>query len=393
MKIMKITYTLNNMEDLNKKYKLSTMGFSNMTLPSGKEVITNKDWVLWGKNNLYSNTIIDYYQNNALHKAIIDSKVNQVCGEGLVSKNEPMAVVNLVNGKETIDDVFRKVALDFELFNGFALEVIWKRDRSEGIAEIHHIDYSRIRSGKINEDTDEVDEYFYSTDWTNVKKFVPEAISAFSMDNKDPRQIMYFKNYVPNQDYYPLVRYSGALMALEISIAVHNFHRNNLKNGLNPSLWIDLVNGVPDEEEQDMIVSALEQQYSGTDNAGKAVISFSESPELSPKITPIASNGTDGYYTALYQDLMTNILSGHRISSGELFGISTTGSLGSGKEIEEHSEYIRNTVIKPDIQTIVPVLNKLMSLKMQKPIRFTVKPLSIVDTTIEEIKEEPKTEA
>jgi hypothetical protein len=157
-----------------------------------------------------------------------------------------------------------------------------------------------------------------------------------------------------------------------------------------PSLWIDFVNGIPDEENQRLMTRALEEQYSSVNNAGRPIISFNESPELSPKITQIATSQNDGYYQAIYDDIIRTILSGHRISSGELFGISTSGKLGTRNEIIDHSEYIRKMVIMPYQSELLPVFNKLVSLKSQTPTTFEIKPLSIYE--VGDVVEQPVVE-
>lgn len=367
----------------NKKYQLNKLNFTQEPiLPVFSEVINRSEWVLYGNDNLMPNYLISRYNNCAIHKAIVDSKVNQIVGDGVKSKNNPMAEINLINGKENISEVMNKCALDLVLFGGFALNVIWTRDRSQ-IAEIYHIDFSRVRCGKINDSTDEIEKYYYSPDWTNTKKYPPQEYDTFDQNSGEASQIYYYKSYEPNNSYYPIPDYSGALASIEIDVNIKEFHSNNLKNGMLPSLWIDFVNGIPAEEEQRLLTRALEEQYSSVNNAGRPIISFNESPELSPRITQIPASTNDGYYASIYDDIIRSILSGHRISSGELFGISTSGKLGSGKEIVEHSEFIYNTVIKPYQRQILGVFDKLVSLKFGVPTRLEIKPLTLL-----EVKEE-----
>jgi hypothetical protein len=154
-----------------------------------------------------------------------------------------------------------------------------------------------------------------------------------------------------------------------------------------PSLWIDFVNGIPGEEEQRMMTRALESQFSSVNNAGRPIISFNESAELSPKITQIQTSGNDGYYQAIYDDILRSILSSHRVSSGELYGISTQGKLGSRNEIIDHSEYFRKFIIQPYQKELLPTFNKLVSMKFQKPTTFEIKPMSIFE--VSDIIEEP----
>jgi hypothetical protein len=285
-----------------------------------------------------------------------------------------MASINLINPKENVADVMRKCTLDFMLFGGFSLNVIWTKDK-KSIAEIYHLDFSKVRSGKLNDD-DEIDTYFYSADWKNLKKFPPEEYPTFNQE-VGGSQIYYFKTYQPSLTYYPIPDWSAGQRAIEINVEALNFHKNNLRKGMVPSLWINYNNGIPGEEEQRTLVRALESQYGGTDNAGQAIISFNESQDQSPVITQIPRNDHDSYYKDLSDDITRTILSAHRVSSAELFGIATSGKLGGGNEIVEHSEYFRKMVIQPYQNTMLPTFNKLVSLKFGQPTTFEIKPLSL----------------
>ncbi len=358
-----------------KKTQFANIKFDRATVPVYSEVLQRSPWVYYGENNLLPQYFIELYDNCAIHKAVVTSKVNQIMGDGIVSLNNPMASVNLVNGKETVAEVMRKCALDFILFGGFSLNVIWTKDR-KSIAEIYHLDFSRVRSGKLNDD-DEVESYFYSADWRFLKKFPAEEYPAFNQEKGDASQIYYFKSYQPSLTYYPIPDWSGGQRSIETDIETKNFHMNNLRKGMVPSLWINYNNGIPGEEEQRTLVRALESQYGGTDNAGQAIISFNESKELAPEITQIPRNDNDNYYQSLNDDITRSILSAHRVSSAELFGIATAGKLGGGSEIVEHSEYFRKMVIQPYQNAMLPTFNKLVSLKFGVPTMFEIKPLSL----------------
>ena len=362
-----------------KKSNFKNIQFNRATLPVFAEVIQKFNWVFYGMDNLLPQYFIDLYDNCAIHKAVVTSKVNQILGDGIVSEDNPSAVTEFVNPKQDITDIIKRCTLDFILFGGYCLNVIWSRDR-KSIAEIYHVDFSRIRSGKINLLTDEVNCYYYSPNWKDTKKFPPIEIKSFNPNEEDPSQLFYFKTYMPSMSYYPVPDWSAGQRAIEIDIETKNFHMNNLRKGMVPSLWINYNNGIPGEEEQRILVRALEEQYGGTDNAGQAIISFNESKEQSPDIVQIPRNDNDNYYQSLNDDITRSILSSHRVSSAELFGIATAGKLGTSKEIVEHSEYFRKMVIQPYQNEIFPTFNKLMSLKTGKPTTFEVKPLSLFIT-------------
>ena len=359
--------------------------FEKATVPVYAEVLQRSPWVFYGENNLLPQYFIELFDNCSIHKAVVISKVNQIMGDGVVSLNNPMASVNLINESENVSEVMRKCALDFMLFGGFCLNVIWAKDR-KSIAEIYHLDFSRVRSGKLNEE-DKIDCYYYSPEWRNIKKYPPVEIKAFSQNEKDPNQIYYYKNYIPSMSYYPIPDWSAGQRSMETDIEIKNFYMNNLRKGMMPSLWINYNNGIPSQEEQRDLVRALESQYGGTDNAGQAIISFNESQDQSPVITQIPRNDNDTYYAQITDDITRSILSSHRVSSAELFGIATAGKLGGANEITEHSEYFRKMVIMPYQNCLLPVFDKLVSLKFERPTTFEIKPLSLFLTG--DVKENP----
>lgn len=361
------------------KYQLGKLNFTQEPLlPVFSEVFQRFPWVWYGENNQMPQYLITRYNNCAIHKAVVTSKREQIMGDGVVSLNNPMATINLINKKENVYDVMKKCALDLVLFGGYALNVIWSRDR-KSIAEIYHLDFSRVRCGKINDESDEIEKYYYSPDWSNTRRFHPEEYDAFNQDASNPSQIYYYKQYSPSNSYYPQPDYSGGLAAIEIDVNIKEFHANNLKNGMMPSLWINMNNGIPGEEEQMLVTRALESQFTSVNNAGRPIISFNESKELSPEITQIPPSANDGYYAAIYEDIVRTILSAHRVSSGELYGISTAGKLGTRTEIVDHSEYFRKMVIQPYQRELLSTFDKLVSMKFQKPTTFEIKPLSIYE--------------
>lgn len=349
-------------------------------LPTFSEVFQRSPWVYYGGDNLMPQYLISRYNNSAIHKAIVIAKKEQVIGDGMTANN-PMSTVNLVNSKENIYEVYKKCALDLILFGGYALNVIWSRDK-KSIAEIYHLDFSRVRSGKINPETDEIETYYYSPDWSNTRKFPPQDYPSFNQKEDNPSQIIYYKSYSPDTSYYPTPDYSGALAAIEIDVQIKEFHSNNLRNGLSPGLWINLNNGVPSEEEQRIVARGLEEQFGSVNNAGRPIVSFNESKELAPDIVQIPKNSNDSYYEALYDDVVRTILSGHRVGTGELFSISTANKLGSKDEISTHIAYFYSTVIKPYQRELLTTFNKLATMKFGEYIEYEIKPIKIFEDDV-----------
>lgn len=337
------------------------------TLPKVFEV-RGHSWVNYGIDNLYPNALITpLYNGSAMNRSCVNSKQIYTIGEGLRTKDQSLEyVLKRANSKlEGWNEVFDRASLDYIIYGGFALNIIWNQT-GDKIMEIYNLDFNDIRSGHINPETDEVDFYYYSADWSKYKKdiYKPKAFRAFDPAQADlyPNQILYFFLHTPGQKYYPLPSYSGSLTDIQVDVSISSFHYFNLMNGLNPSLFVQMMDGIPSPEERQDIYQNLAASFSGVEGAGKFFLSFCNGPDTKTEITPI-EGANDEYYITLEQRISSRILTGHRITSPLLLGIKDTGgsSLSNNKdEILVASEHFNTTVIKPIQKVLLKAFDRLL---------------------------------
>lgn len=323
-----------------------------------------KPWVQFGTDNLYPSYITELYNKSAINKRALQSKILGVFGEGLkTTVPELEYILNRANDNETWNDVFEKIVTDYEIYGGFALNVIWNAT-GEKIHSFYHMPFESVRSGEIDSKTNRVEQYYYCSDWPKVKKHKPITYQSFD-PNKSLEfgsQILYFFDYSPGSPYYPLPSYSGGLQDITIDIEVANLHLSNLANGLNPSLVINFKNGIPDPRHQQEVYDAIASSFAGTQNTGKFFCTFSESSDSTPDVIPVDS-ANDDYYVNLESRITTRILSSHGITSPLLMGLYHEGSggLGSNKdEILVAYQHFLNTVLKPDIKALLKPMDMLV---------------------------------
>jgi hypothetical protein len=332
-------------------------------VPQFQEVIKNKDWVFYGEDNQFPNHLLALYQYSALNRACINAITYGINGQDLLVDGQSSLSLR-ANKFDSVYDVFKKCVVDRIVFGGYALNTVLSNDGS--IAEFYHTDFSRIRAGKVD-NFDNVKEYWYSADWSNLHKYKPMRIPSLDFSNtEDPSQIMYFKQYAPGMSYYPAPDYLGGVTTIQLDIEVKNFHLNNTQNAMNPSVAVSFSNGVPSEEERDIIQRQLDSKFTSTNNSGKFFLFFSENPETVPQITPIPNNASDGWYNNLYPQIENTILSSHRISSPMILGIRTAGQLGGRAEILDSYELFLETVIKPIQKQILTDFEKVLFLRDRK---------------------------
>ena len=321
-------------------------------------------YVKFGQYNSFPNDLIELYNNSSIHNTCINAIVDGIVGEGLTA--DPEYVLERANTtEESWNDVFKKVAQDYKLYGGFAMEVIWNKSRTR-VAEVYHIDFSWLRAKEKNY-RGQIPGYYVSDEWNENYRYGQAPIDdmpylpVFNPSTKleEPKQIYVFNPYRPGQKYYPLPDYVGALRVIDLDTEVDNFHINNITNGLAPSLMVTTFTNA-NEEEREAIERMLKLQYSGTNNAGNLMYIDVDSPENAPKIEPIPQNGADGYYTTINDMVTQKILTAHRITSPMILGIKTPGQLGGRDETTDAYLLLVNTVIRPFQQNILQVIEDLL---------------------------------
>lgn len=366
--------------DNKNKHTFHIQDFNAAFVPQYQEVIKNKPWVYYGDDNLFPNHILALYQYSALNRACINAIGYGVKGKSLNNNSQEITI--MANRSETLYEVWSKCVMDKVLFGGFALNIVKNNDG--GIAEFYHTDFSRLRAGKVD-DFDNVLEYFYSVDWRqttyNQTKYKPITLPSFNMlEGDEPSQIMYFKQYNPGMSYYPPPQYLGGLTTIQLDVEIKNFHLNNMQNSMMPSVAVSFTNGVPSEEERDIIYRQLDAKYSSTNNAGKWFLFFSENPETAPIITPIPNNASDAWYSQMAPQIEQTILTAHRITSPMILGIKEAGQLGGRQELLDAYNLFLEVVIKPIQEELIDAFEKVLFLRDKKITKLSVEQNQLLPT-------------
>ena len=78
--------------------------------------MSGKNYLYWGETNKFPQDLFNLYLNCPIMSGIINGTVDFISG------NEVVSNLDIVNRDgETINDIVRKIALDYELFGGFCI--------------------------------------------------------------------------------------------------------------------------------------------------------------------------------------------------------------------------------------------------------------------------------
>lgn len=322
--------------------KLQKFQFNNSTVSSFKEVINrNEVFIRWGEDNMFVNELYLLNDASPIQNACVRSKVDNCFGMGYTTDYK-------VNTKEYLNDIAKKIFYEFITTGNVFLEVVWKQDRTQGIAGFYLIPSRYMRLYKPEELGGEVNKYLYCRDWANWRKAGMVEFHELNPKDFTNRQIVHIKNYQSGYDYYGTPDWLSVINDVRLNHEITVYNLSNIQNGLNPSLWVHFNVPAPDSQnEQNQILQGIEDRYAGSQNTGRVIVSYGES-EQKPEITQIASSAEDGYFSNIFDLVQKQIMSGHKIVSGSLIGLpDPQGFSSSAEQLETAYKLFMSTSIRP----------------------------------------------
>jgi hypothetical protein len=335
-------------------------------------------WVDFGEDNNYYQFLLDRYTNSTTNNAIINNISRLVYGRGLSATdasrkpNEYAQAMALFN-KECL----RKIAIDRKMLGQFAIQVHYN-DKHDRILKAFHMPVNLLRAEKCNKDG-EIEAYYYSDDWTDVKKYPPTRIPAYGY-SKDKIEILFSKPYAVGMKYYSYVDYNGAVPYALLEEEVADYLINEVQNGFSGTKVVNFNNGVPTEEQQSIITNKVLSKLTGS-KGQKVIVAFNDNMDTKTTVDDLPLNDAPEHYTYLSEECMRKIMLGHNVTSPLLFGIAgANGFSSNADELQNSFILFNNMVIKPLQNEILEALDTILSFngislnlffKTLKPLEFT----------------------
>ena len=344
---------------MSEKINLSAISVPNVTSTRFVEKqVRGKEWVSYGGDNKYPDYLWSQYTNCPTQQAIIDAKTAFTLGSSVNGGEE---VIN--EAGETMDEVLRKITFDMHLFGGFAIQVIY--NFSGEIAEIYWADFSKLR---INNKGNKI---YWCDNWAgwNIKPIVFDAFNTTMTDKTT--QILYHRGST-YRSVYPLPSYISALNAIETEIEIQNYHLNAINNGFAVNALVNFNAGVPGDDEKKAIEDKINAKFSGSDNAGRTLISWNENKEEATTVERLESDNFDKKFAQLAKDTQEAIFVAHRITSGTLLGRLPVNTGFTKNEYREAFEVFNTTVIKPYQKELLQAIKKIYPSKGLEIIPFRI---------------------
>ena len=357
-----------------KQNKPSRAGFSfaaidpyvdnKMILPV-ERFVSGKDLVEWGNRNSYPDYLLDLYNNVPTLRSIVNGNIDFITGDDVsiipLTDNLPNGQMN--NRGDNIREQIKDIAKDYEIYGGFALQII--RNLIGMVAEVYYIDMRYLRTNK------EGNVFYYCEDWSKSGKkdviVYPAYMPNLNWDTLDDEQrnrnassILYVKNI--HTQVYPAPLYAASIKACEIERLIDDFHINSLQNQFVSSAIINFNNGDPGDEMKKEIEDAINEKFAGAANGGRIMLSFNKNKESATDIVEFEVKDFGERYKALSEHSRQQIFTAFR-ANPNLFGIPTEGNGFANEQYAESFKLYNRTQIQPVQRLVADTYDKIYGTK------------------------------
>ena len=358
---------------------LHVLNLSAYTSPVVSE--TNREnWVdfLTEDGDQYFQFLIERYSNSTTNNAIINNVARLIYGKGLSAldankkPNEYAQMMSLFH-KEDV----RKMVLDRKMFGQFAIQVHYN-DKHDKILKAYHIPVNLLRAEKCDKDG-QITGYYYSDNWDDTKKFAPIRFNAFGY-SKDKIEILFSKPYSVGMKYYAYPDYQGAVPYTLLEEEIADYLINEVQNGFSGTKVVNFNNGVPTDEQQQIISNKVLDKLTGS-RGQKVIVAFNNNAESKTTVEDIPLNDAPEHYTYLSEECLRKIMLGHNVTSPLLFGVaSANGFSSNADELKNSSVLFDNMVIRPFQEEILDAFDSILAFngvalklffKTLQPLEFT----------------------
>lgn len=341
-----------------------------------EKVLAGRDMVEWGTRNAYPDYLLDLYNNVPTLRSIINGNIDYVAGNDvtIMPLQEEFTNQEMNRRGDTIREQVKDIAKDFEIYGGFALQVI--RNLAGEVAEVYYIDMRYLRTNK------EGDVFYYSEKWGKSSRtdmvvypaFLPKIEWEKLSDeerNRHASSILFVKNV--HTQVYPAPLYAASIKACEIERLIDEFHLSDINNHFVSSAIINFNNGDPGQEIKSEIEKDFNEKFCGASNGGRVAFSWNPNKESATDIVEFKMEDFGERYKALSQHSRTQIFTSFR-AIPLLFGLTSEANTGfSTEEFEQSFKLYNRTQIQPVQRMICDAYDKIYG---QRGV-LTIRPFSL----------------
>jgi hypothetical protein len=350
---------------------------TNLSLPYVDDRFQARGYVPFGEDNLYPQYLNQMYYTSPLHSAIVNYKVNAVCGGGYE------LLVDGLTAKDKVDSYAAEKRIGIRKNIKPVLMDLIVHGRVYFIIQLKNgkaIKYKRIGAEKVRVSKCKT-MYLVNDNWQYVTKI--DKYEPYHPECKDGVYIYTYENESLGQDIYSLPSYTSALNWVFLDGEMSYLHKSNIQNSVFPSFAMMFPKKPQGREEMELIKETV-NKLKGAENAGKAVAFFANNQEQLPKIEAIPTNNNDQLFIQTDGRIDEKICQAHEIDP-LIMGIRVSGKLGSGMELQQSYQTFEKNVIIPLREELEWIFNDLLEISGAKSefvcVEYRIIGESIVEVT------------
>jgi hypothetical protein len=316
----------------------------------------SKEWVLNGQYNFFYQYIIDRFNGSSTNAAIINSYVDLMYGQGLQNLNTNL--VDWVKFQKMITNTeIKKIVSDFELYGEAAIQIIKAKGNGK-LPKLYHLPKENTAPKKVNDDN-EIEGYYYNTDWRKATIENTEFLPILSEDSSKTESYV-IRPYKAGKVYFSDPDYLAGLPYAELEEEIANYYVSHIKNGLSFGYIINVPDGNSySPEDKNEMERKIREKLVGSSSAGKFIINFNGT-EKEITVTNIEGNDAHKQWEFLVGEARQQLLTAHRVTSPMLFGIKDNTGLGNNAdELDVAEAQLMKRVIQPKQKYITDALEDI----------------------------------
>ena len=381
----------------NNSRDLRLISFNKYVRPEIKEY-KHKGYVLNGVNNSFYNYLTECYYGSTTHKAVCDTYINLIYGQGLVETDGDVESAEWLAFLEIFSEEDQhRIISDFKIYGEFSAQVIPTRGKT--LSKILHLEKSKVVPS-VADDLGNITSYWYSKDWSKQwqQGYEPVEYPAMGHGKGNETEIFVGKPYNVGKEYFSDPDYLPILPYAEFEQEVANYYLKYIKNGLSLGNIVNVPNSQHwSSEEKDKYEKKVKERLTGSDNANQVLISFNGADTSPSTIESIKNDYAHKQWDFLTVEARQQILTGHKATSPSLVGvISSSGFSNTADEMDEAEHQLMKRVIAPYQNFLIRSIRQILKhYKIDRELSFIPLTEKNEETTVDEnvvVKEDVKEE-
>lgn len=347
---------------------------------SKSQISSGKPWALWGKKNLYPQTVIDENAGQETSAGALKFKIGAHYGKGLyffrkqiengTEKEIPLPIESLPDEIKRfyflndLQNFSQGIISDYEWWEFFYVQYIPNVSRNK-IVRVNWLRTKDGRSALRDEKTGKVPRYYFSGKWHSVENEEDPAVKKVKLfDINDPfkeaNAVHKHQLLSIDRDYYPTASWQSNFRWLQVAKSIPTWILSNIKNSVNikyhveipEKYFIDLYpeNNYPAgidaclkarKEAEEELKKKIDECLAGEEHAQKIfytkfAVDQNGQPLPGWKINELKNELKDGSWLNAYDTSAAAICTAHSVDPS-LSGLRMSKSLnvGSGSDTRE----------------------------------------------------------